>query len=238
MFVLLPAFAALLLLLFRRSRAFFVEHLVFSLHFHAFVFSVFAGQWLQGRIPWGPAHTAGGLLVSGLPVYLGLALERVYGGPTLGILLKGALLSALYRAVPAWCFPNASRRTPHAPAGGVRSIPPRIQPSVSLDEPRIQVPEISSRSASMSGRWNNCHGTPSDPEAQRHPGSTCTRWRPPRPACGEGRSPLPVAVCRARSGSSPLWRRTSSSIRRNSERLPRWNSSWTSRAQQESSHSP
>ncbi|HLO67672.1 MAG TPA: DUF3667 domain-containing protein [Holophaga sp.] len=119
MFLLLPAFAALLLLAFLRSRRFFVEHVIFSLHFHAFAFTTFILQWLLELVPWGPARTASGLLVLALPVHLGLSMKRVYGGPTWKILLKGALVTAAYLilvsvallAVLAWVL---DRRGAHA----------------------------------------------------------------------------------------------------------------------------
>ena len=39
MFLLLPAFALSLKLIYLRSKRFYIEHLVFSLHLHAFLFS-------------------------------------------------------------------------------------------------------------------------------------------------------------------------------------------------------
>ncbi|BDU78226.1 DUF3667 domain-containing protein [Mesoterricola sediminis] len=96
MFVLLPTFAALLFLAFFRSRRYFVEHVIFSLHVHAFAFSVFILQRLLDLVPWEPAGSAGSWLILALPVHLGLAMKRVYGGPAWKIVLKGALISAAY----------------------------------------------------------------------------------------------------------------------------------------------
>lgn len=99
MFVLLPAFAGLLYLLFIRTRRVFVEHVIFSLHFHAFVFIVFIAQWGLGRIPWGWVSLLSSLLTLAIPIHLGLALRRVYAPKTGKLLLKGALLSAAYFVV-------------------------------------------------------------------------------------------------------------------------------------------
>jgi len=96
MFGLLPVFALLLFLLFHGARGYFVEHVIFSLHFHSFAFGLFILQWLLTRIPWAPIQTAAALLILVLPVHLGLAMKRVYGGPTWKIVLKGAVLTALY----------------------------------------------------------------------------------------------------------------------------------------------
>jgi hypothetical protein len=96
MFLLLPAFATLLLVVFMGSRRYFVEHVIFSLHFHSFAFSLFLLQALLTLIPWGPLGTLAGWLTLALPFHLGFALKRVYGDATWKILLKGALLSAIY----------------------------------------------------------------------------------------------------------------------------------------------
>ncbi len=89
MLVLLPAFAAVLLLLFRYRGLSYTEHLVFALHLHAFFFLVAAlvmpaPEWLA--LP----------ALLGLPVYAGLAFRRVYGGRTLGLVWRGALLTLVH----------------------------------------------------------------------------------------------------------------------------------------------
>lgn len=101
MFALLPAFAGLLALLFRRPRRYFVEHVIFALHFHSFAFLVFLASNLLGLLRWKAAGSAGGILVLGLPPYLGAAMKRVYGGPVWKIVLKGALLTAVYLVLVA-----------------------------------------------------------------------------------------------------------------------------------------
>ena len=82
-FLFLPIFAGLLELFYRRQ-GYYLDHLVFSLYYHAFVFLVFSLMFLMSRTgPWLPgfvrAIVATGLLVW-LVAYLPLALRRVYGG--------------------------------------------------------------------------------------------------------------------------------------------------------------
>lgn len=99
MFLLLPAFAGLLFLFHPRSGTYFVEHVIFSLHFHTFAFSVFLAQGLLGLVPLGWVRLAGGLLTLAVPVHLCLALKRVHGGPGWKRHLKGIALTAIYLVV-------------------------------------------------------------------------------------------------------------------------------------------
>lgn len=96
MFVLLPLFAGLLALLFLGNRRYYVEHVIFSIHVHSFAFLLFLAEALLNLLPWKAAGSLGSWLLLALPVYLGVAMKRVYGGPTWKILLKGAVLTAVY----------------------------------------------------------------------------------------------------------------------------------------------
>jgi hypothetical protein len=89
MFLLLPAFAALLKLVYLNRRLRFTEHLVFALHLHAFWFLAL-GLMLSG-IGWLMA-----LAMLAMPVYAALAARRVYGGRWWTVLLRGGLLATLY----------------------------------------------------------------------------------------------------------------------------------------------
>ena len=102
MFVLLPVFAAIVALFFRRRH--FVEHMYFALHVHAFAFLVMAVnatvalahlRWLS--VPLGIA------VLIGLPVYAHLAFKRVYGASNLITIVKEAGIGVLYAiaTVPA-----------------------------------------------------------------------------------------------------------------------------------------
>jgi hypothetical protein len=99
-FFLVPAAVLLLALLW--PRRWLSEHVVLSLHLHAFAFTVFTAMLLARLLPWdGPVTAIRVLLVASLPAYLLAALRRVYGqgwGPTL---LKAAAGSLLYLAALA-----------------------------------------------------------------------------------------------------------------------------------------
>jgi uncharacterized protein DUF3667 len=97
-FVLLPVFA-LLLKLFYRSR-YYIEHLVFSLYYHAFVFSWFTLILLVGagdRWMFPSLRIAIGVAMGAwMAAYLPLALRRVYRGSWVKTLLKVFGLGLLY----------------------------------------------------------------------------------------------------------------------------------------------
>ncbi len=95
-FALLPGFAAGLMLLFRRRRLHYTEHLIFALHLHAFWFGVAAlamaaalavSEWVL--LP----------LVVVVPGYALLALKRVYGGAWWSLVPRFALLAAAHLAL-------------------------------------------------------------------------------------------------------------------------------------------
>lgn len=92
---LLPIFAALLALIYRRSRRLYVEHLIFSLHIHTLVFVVLAVALL---VPWDWFTL---VIWAGLHVYLFLALRRVYEQGPGKTLLKLVLLLSAYNVVLA-----------------------------------------------------------------------------------------------------------------------------------------
>jgi hypothetical protein len=98
-FLFLPIFAGLLELFYRRQ-GYYVDHLVFSLYYHAVVFLVFSGFFLVSRTDaWLPGWTRGALgtlLAAWLVAYLPMALRRVYGGSWRMTLLKVAGLAVLY----------------------------------------------------------------------------------------------------------------------------------------------
>lgn len=85
MFLLLPIYALFLKLLYVRSGRYYVEHLIYSLHLHSFVFlslgTIFA--WLGILDAMGYAPAVHGLVVTGWWIYFvlypWLAMKRVYG---------------------------------------------------------------------------------------------------------------------------------------------------------------
>jgi len=108
MFFLLPAFAALTALAYRRRRRAYTEHLLFALHMHAFAYLCLSVMVLM------PGEGPVGLMLLLWWAYLALALRRVYGGrlipqvlrslPVLighSLVLVAVMLLVLVLAVPA-----------------------------------------------------------------------------------------------------------------------------------------
>jgi hypothetical protein len=87
-FLLVPGFALLLKVLYRRR--WYVEHLVFVLHLHAFAFLLCAVA-LATRQP-----AAALMVAAGLPVYLLIAMRRVYPGGALVLAAKYLALVIAY----------------------------------------------------------------------------------------------------------------------------------------------
>ena len=100
-FLFLPIFAGLLKLFYRRQ-GYYLDHLVFSLYFHAFVFVLFSLIFLMSRADWLPGFVravAGTGLLIWLVAYLPVALRRVYGGSNLRTAFKLLGLAVTYLAV-------------------------------------------------------------------------------------------------------------------------------------------
>ncbi|MBW4696898.1 MAG: DUF3667 domain-containing protein [Aphanocapsa lilacina HA4352-LM1] len=89
-FTLLPVFALLLKVFYWRSGRYYAEHLIFSLHFHAFIFLALSLATLVNSnllLPWTPfAHL----------LYLFIAMMTVYRQGWLKTLIKCSLLVAGY----------------------------------------------------------------------------------------------------------------------------------------------
>ncbi len=98
-FVFLPLFALFLELLYRKQ-GYLVDHLIFSLYYHAFVFVMFSLLFLAGRLaPLLPGFVDALIalvLVGWLVSYLPMALRRVYGGSRLATGAKLVALGLLY----------------------------------------------------------------------------------------------------------------------------------------------
>ena len=92
MFVLLPAFAGMLALLFRHRGFSYTEHLVFALHLHAFWFCTIALTMLA--LEWLPWLALVGVLV--IPLYGALAFRRVYGGAAGALVWRCAVLTVVH----------------------------------------------------------------------------------------------------------------------------------------------
>ncbi|MFL6696285.1 MAG: DUF3667 domain-containing protein [Vitreoscilla sp.] len=88
-FLMLPAFAGIMKLTYWNRRMTYGEHVVFSLHVHAFWFLLFLAIWLA---PEGLA----GLLELAVPVYGTWAMHETYGGRWLPTIARAAFASAIY----------------------------------------------------------------------------------------------------------------------------------------------
>jgi hypothetical protein len=73
MFVLLPIFAGMLMVLYAGSGRFYVEHFVFALHVHASAFVIYLAMIATVRLP-----AAGAVLLCWLMLYVYLAMKKVY----------------------------------------------------------------------------------------------------------------------------------------------------------------
>jgi hypothetical protein len=94
MFFLLPLFALLLKILYVRRKRYYVEHFVFSLHVHAFMFLVFTVGLLLSKV-----FFMAPLLCLWMPVYMLLAMKRVYGQGWLKTVTKWFVLGCAYLTV-------------------------------------------------------------------------------------------------------------------------------------------
>ena len=102
--VLLPIMAFVLKALYPLSRRYYVEHLLFFVHFHAFMFLILTLQFLIGRLnAMLPTPRAIGILLIVaasfyVPVYLFVAMRRVYGQGRWLTGLKYIVLTVSYLA--------------------------------------------------------------------------------------------------------------------------------------------
>ena len=88
-FLLLPVFAAIVMLAYRGRRRTYGEHFVFSLHLHAFWFLALLAVALLPR-------DGSDLVLLAIPVYGVMAMRCVYGGGWTLTILRATLVSLLY----------------------------------------------------------------------------------------------------------------------------------------------
>jgi hypothetical protein len=96
LFLLLPLFATVLMLAYwkRRTKWFFVDHLVFSLNFHSFGFVVLLAA--AGLAQLLPGQVAGLITVGAVNVYLFAAMKRFYGDGWIRTAVKFAAVGFVY----------------------------------------------------------------------------------------------------------------------------------------------
>lgn len=97
-FILLPIFAALLALLFRRKKLYYVDHLIFSIHFHSVLFAILILNLLLINLWQNDAfdEVLTYVVFTGVTFYLFLAIKKVYPSPAWKIIFKLMLLLLAY----------------------------------------------------------------------------------------------------------------------------------------------
>jgi hypothetical protein len=99
LFALMPAFAGLLMLVYRSRRRRFAAHLIVSLHLHAFFFATIALVVAASWIPDPARHVITYPLAAWFVFYIPAALKAVYGGRVMPTVLRTALVMTLYSVV-------------------------------------------------------------------------------------------------------------------------------------------
>jgi hypothetical protein len=102
LFALLPVFAGIVALFYRRRH--FAAHLYFAIHLHAFAFVAMSLAALAASIPSSTTRVVAGLMVLlWIPLYVHRSFVRVYGGSRTSTLLKELGIGTLYglATVPA-----------------------------------------------------------------------------------------------------------------------------------------
>jgi hypothetical protein len=94
MFVLMPVFALIVWAFYRRQQRFYIPHLYYSVHFHAFVFLVMSVYVIVNRLGV-PKPVTASVILTVIPYHF-LALRRVYGGTRAMTLVKGFVAGAIY----------------------------------------------------------------------------------------------------------------------------------------------
>jgi hypothetical protein len=102
MFVLMPLFALIVFVFYRRQTTYYIECLAFSLHFHSFAFLVLILWTFLSRFT--SSLTLALLAVPAAGVYLFLALRIAYGQPALLTALKTFSIGLLHLFSFAGCF--------------------------------------------------------------------------------------------------------------------------------------
>lgn len=95
MFVLMPVFGLLTWAFYRRQQPYYVAHLYYAVHFHAFAFFILAMGVLLAWIG-KPGKVVGMTLFWATVPYHFIALKRVFGGSRLATAGKGLAIGVLY----------------------------------------------------------------------------------------------------------------------------------------------
>lgn len=106
MFILLPLFAAVLKALYIRRRRYYAEHFIFLLHTHAFIYLLFSVLLLLVMLGWGRGWVLT-VILGWIPVYVFLAMRRVYAQSRSKTLVKWWVLGWIYFFVLVTAIPIA-----------------------------------------------------------------------------------------------------------------------------------
>lgn len=94
MFVLMPVFALLLWPFYRRAQPYYIPHLYYAIHIHAFAFLVWSIDVILARSGV-PRPLAALTLFANVPYHY-IALRRVYGGSRAMTFVKGTVIGFVY----------------------------------------------------------------------------------------------------------------------------------------------
>ena len=95
LFILMPAFALILRLLYIRRKRYYIEHLVFALNMHSFALLVFS-VLIVLKMVFPSGRELFNILLVLLPVYLGSGMKRFYGQAWFKTITKELVLSLVY----------------------------------------------------------------------------------------------------------------------------------------------
>ncbi len=98
-FILLPIFALLLKLVYVRRKQNYMRHLVFSIHIHSFIFLVLSLMIALYMMVEANLKSLATVFVFAVPVYIIIALKKVYGQHIGKVISKFFVLSFLYNIV-------------------------------------------------------------------------------------------------------------------------------------------
>lgn len=98
-FLLLPVFALILKLFYIRRKQYYIRHLIFSIHFHSFIFLMFILITLLNGVF--EKNTAGitFILLLTIPFYFFIAIKKFYGQEIGKVIMKFLGISVLYNIV-------------------------------------------------------------------------------------------------------------------------------------------
>jgi Protein of unknown function (DUF3667) len=98
-FFLMPIFALILLLVYRKRNYYYSEFLVFSIYYHTFIFAFLGSLLILQRFTNIPNNFISSALLFTMLVYLGLSIKRVFGESNLLTILKTLFVFCLYLAL-------------------------------------------------------------------------------------------------------------------------------------------